>query len=553
MMCIRSCMICIGATILSGCTGLSESINARVERSDARASRIVREVGQVEASARAASPVTHDNGFWVGKTVVKRDLATLPPVFHEEANFDRTLNSLVEFCERITLRSGIPAKVAADVYASAAAPASGGATAGTGRGAGAATAQAGASGAATQAGMPGATGPIRITYLNGSLKGLLDTVAARYGVSWKYADGSIQFFHTETRTFQISAVPGESVLSATVTSGASAGGDSSGSSSGSSGGSSGSGVTSANNQNTAVKSQLSVYAGLEKAIGVMLSPAGKVAASPATGTITVSDTPAALDQVAQYIERENKSLARQVMINVTVLAVTLTQSDSYGINWNLVYQGLSSKYGVSNSMAPSTNSTSFAAAILNTASSKWAGSSLIVDALSEQGQVRRETSASVVTLNNQPVPVQVAKQTSYLKSSQTTLSANVGATTTLTPGLVVSGFNMSILPHILDNGTVLLQFSTDISSLRGIRKVSSNDQSIESPEVDTRNFLQRVAMKSNETLVISGFEQTDDNLNRQGVGHPANFLFGGGKGANTNKEIVVILVTPVSMNSAQSN
>ena len=397
--------------------------------------------------------------------------------------------------------------------------------------------------------MPSAPGgakakaPIRITYSNGNFKSMLDTVAARFGVYWKYVNGAVQFYHTDSRTFQINAIPGDSTFSATVTSGATSTGGAGGGA-GSSGGTSG--VTANNSQNTGVTSQLSVYSSIEKSILAMLSSHGKVVASPATGTITVVDTPDTLDRVAAFVEDENKSLSRQITINVTVLAVTLAKSDNYGIQWDLIYKGLLSKYGIQNSVAAN-NGTAFSAGILQSSSSKFAGSELIVRALSEQGKVRRETTASVVTLNNQPVPVQVAKQTSYLKSSQTTITAQVGATTSLTPGIVTSGFNMSILPHVLNNGTVMLQFSTDISALRGFRTVSSNGSSIETPELDTRNFLQRVAMKSNETLIISGFEQTDDNLDQNGVGTPKNYAFGGGFKGASNKEVIVILITPTTM------
>jgi len=117
-------------------------------------------------------------------------------------------------------------------------------------------------------------------------------------------------------------------------------------------------------------------------------------------------------------------------------------------------------------------------------------------------------------------------------------------------GTVTSGFNMTVLPHVLNNGTVMLQFSTDMSNLRRIRTVSSDKSTIETPELDTRNFMQRVAMKSGETLIISGFEQVDDSGERQGVGSPANFLFGGGIKSASNKEVIVILVTPIMMNGA---
>jgi type IVB pilus formation R64 PilN family outer membrane protein len=178
----------------------------------------------------------------------------------------------------------------------------------------------------------------------------------------------------------------------------------------------------------------------------------------------------------------------------------------------------------------------------------------MINALSTQGKVRKETSASVTTLNYQPVPVQVARQTAYLKSSQTTISANVGSSTSLTPGVVTSGFTMTLLPNLLDNGTVMLQFSTDISTLRRINTVSSTGTTggsqIQTPEIDTRNFLQRVAMKSGQTLVVSGFEQMEGDVERQGTGSPSNFLLGGGAASRSNKEIIVILITPIAMPGA---
>jgi type IVB pilus formation R64 PilN family outer membrane protein len=233
-----------------------------------------------------------------------------------------------------------------------------------------------------------------------------------------------------------------------------------------------------------------------------------------------------------------------VVINVTVLSVSLNDSEDYGINWNLVYTTLRQKYGLTS--APfAMDGTRFSAGVLG--DSRFAGSTAIIVALSKQGKVRRQTTASVITLNNQVVPLQVAKQTSYLQQSQTTVVPQVGTTTTLIPGTVTSGFNMSILPHVLANGTVLLQFSTDISALNTIREVQSGGSKIETPEIDTRNFLQRVAMKSNETLIISGFEQTDDNLDRQGVGSARNVALGGGIKAASAKESIVILITPTTV------
>jgi len=582
------------AACVAGCSGFASKIDGLVDQEADKVARLQRDVGRTAPGAvmPSRSLVTHEAGIWLGKTPIKLGQPALPPIFYEQTTFDRTINSLTELAERITLRSGLPSKVSPDALdvSAHAFRSRFGAASGAGR---AAAAGAGPGpllplpaglpgegqsspvqpgrgpGASTGQTLPTFTdtpGGVRIAYSSGSLKGLLDTAAARFGVSWKYVDGAIQFFHTEARNFQINAIPGDATFSATVTSGASStggagGGGSGGGGGGGSGSGGGSGVNASNTQNTAVASKLSVYTGIESAIKVMLSPYGRVLASPATGSITVVDTPDSLERIAGYIEGENKSLSRQIAINVTVLSVTVNDADQYGINWNAVYRSLHANFGLANAYqgAASTGLVALTAGVPTGGTSKFSGSSAVIQALSEQGKVRRQTTASVVTLNNQPVPVQVARQTTYLQSMQSTLVAQIGATTSLTPGVVTSGFNMSILPHMLTNGTVMLQFSTDISTLRSIRTINGSvDASgnvtsrIESPELDTRNFLQRVAMKSNETLIISGFEQTDDNLGRSGVGNPRNMLLGGGLSAAASKEVIVVLITPVTMRPTSS-
>lgn len=579
------------AILIGGCSGLANKIEGNVDQESDKASRLTRDVGRTApGSVLPSKPlVVHDDGIWLGKTAIKLGQPSLPPIFYEPTTFDRTINSLTELAERITLRSGVPSKVSPDAlevsagafrsrFGGAGLPARGSAQGAQGAmlplppglpGEGHSSPVQPGRGSAANTGQSQPTftdlpNGVRIAYNSGSLKGLLDTAAARFGVSWKFADGAIQFYHTEARNFQINAIPGDSTFSATVTSGATSTGGTTGGSggAGASGGSSGggsTGVNANNTQNTAVASKLSVYTGIEAAIKVMLSPYGRVLASPATGSITVVDTPDSLERIASYIDGENRSLSRQIAINVTVLSVTLSDSDQYGINWAAVYQSLNSRFGISNAYAGATSTglVSLTAGVPANGTSKFAGSAAVIQALSEQGKVRRQTTASVVTLNNQPVPVQVARQTTYLQSLQSSLVAQVGSTTSLTPGVVTSGFNMSILPHLLTNGTVMLQFSTDISTLREIRTIVGATSSsgavtsqIQAPELDTRNFLQRVAMKSNETLIISGFEQTDDNLGRSGVGDPKNMLLGGGMSASTNKEVIVVLITPVTMASA---
>ncbi|AJX35435.1 PilN family type IVB pilus formation outer membrane protein [Burkholderia oklahomensis] len=575
-------MSLLAVALLSGCTGLKGGIERDVRRDSTESGALLQRTAAGDNNVHALSPVVVDGGLWVSAGGVKLQSGEqLPALFDEPASFDRSVSSLSEFAEQIARLAQVPTQVAASAMQAAARAQRGGGADGAARGAPAFLNAAGersvpplppgmpggaSSGGGKPGGGAGADGggagtsfaPVRILYTGGTLRGLLDAACARFGVFWKYEQGTIRFFFTDTRTFQVNAIPGDSSLNASVVSGATSDGASGGSQSGGAGGGASSGATSGatsltanNSANTAVNSQLSVFNGLQGAIQSMLSRYGSSVASPATGSISVTDTPDVLERVAAFMAQQNRALSRQVLLNVTVLSVSLSAGDAYGIDWSLVYHTLSAKFGIVNAFKPvSLTPTAELSATVLSPTSRFNGTSLLIRALSQQGQVRRKTSASVMTLNNQPVPVQVATQVGYLASVSTTNTANVGSSTALTPGSVTTGFNMTLLPHVLDDGTVMLQFSTNISSLLALKNVASSTgggaMQIQTPDIDMRNFLQRVAMKSGETLVISGYEGTNDSLDERGVGAPKMIALGGGYEAQRAREVIVILITPVT-------
>lgn len=553
--------------LLAGCTGLLQSVTGSAQHDADRSSQLLASAHEGNIRTHVIDDVVVDNGIWLsGRTVKLAKTSSLPPIFSQPVTFDRQVSSLQEFSERITRLTQVPASVSADAVTASSRTLSGMGEPLPGAGAKPTTlnpplpmGRGAAATAAFESFMPSS---VHISYRSGDLKGLLDTACARFGVFWKYADGAIDFYFTDTRTFQVSAVPGDSSVNANIVSEASntGGAQSSGSgglggatTTGTSTGGASSGVSSNNTSTTAVNSQLSIFGSLDSAIKAMLSPYGHVVSAPATGSISVTDTPDVLERVARFMEEQNRVMSRQILVNVTVLSVTLSAEDSYGINWNAVYQALGSRFSLTSAFTSGlTSATSLGAQVL-APTSRANGTAAMISALSQQGTVRRKTSASVTTLNNQPVPIQVATQQGYLASISTTNTANVGSQTSLTPGTVTTGFNMTLLPHMLDDGTVLMQFYTNLSVLDALQTVSSggsNPLQIQTPQIDTRNFLQRVAMKSGETLVISGYEGAADNSTQQGVGKPSNILLGGGYDARRSREAIVILITPLTVRSA---
>jgi type IVB pilus formation R64 PilN family outer membrane protein len=399
----------------------------------------------------------------------------------------------------------------------------------------------------TQTGPITANTPFTANY-SGTLSGLMNLVSAYYGVNWKGEAQGLRFFVMDSKTFRIAALPGDTRLNSSVDSSSNASAGGSGSSA-----SSGATQTGTSNNSTGVGfSGLSVWSALESGIKQMLSTGGRVIASPATGTITVTDTPSVLSRVTEYINGQNNALNRQVSVNVRVLSVELTDGDNYGINWDAVYSNLASasnpfSVALKTAFPVASGAGNIIISAPATSASRWAGSSAMISALSTQGRVSELTSSTLVTLNNQPAPVNVGRRVSYLASSSTTQTANVGATTALTPGTVQTGFSMTLVPHIIDGKEMLLQYSLDLSSLLRLSTITSGTSSIQAPDISTSNFIQRVRIQSGETLVVAGFDQDNLSAVSNGIGSAENAALGSRNGTRKRTMLVVLIQPNISL------
>lgn len=388
----------------------------------------------------------------------------------------------------------------------------------------------------------------------GALGGLLDLVAGRMGISWKYADENVVFYYLETRRFDIQPADAKYALRGAVTSGLS---NSTGTDSSSSGGSSNSGVSGSggSTMSSTVEMGNDLYKDLKETVTSMLTPgAGRLSLNATTGTLMVTDVPDVVARIGEYLEDENSTLSRQVVLKIVTYTVNTDVNDMVGIDWNLIWKSLNGNFGIklaNTNSGVSSDAISGGFNVLDTATgsaAQFAGSSFLLNALSKQAHISDVKTSTIMTTNMAAAPVLVGQQTTYLKDVTTTAYATGDATVpsqTLTPGSVTTGTNITILPKILkDSDRLMLNMFMDISSLKDMRVITSDTQKIEAPDIDTRSLQQRVWMKPGQTLIMSGFEQNINNSNRQGVGSPNNILFGGALSGAKTKQSFVITVTP---------
>ncbi|KTT32407.1 secretin [Pseudomonas oryzihabitans] len=390
---------------------------------------------------------------------------------------------------------------------------------------------------------------------SGRLSGLLDEVTARLGLAWRYspAERAVRISYYDTRVFDVYAFGDDQVIESTVRSGMNtSAGVGSGTSGGS--GSSNSGVSgeSGSSQSTTVRLKSSILADIQNNVKAMLStaPAGRSFLSTSTGTLTVTDRPEVLDRIQAYLDSTNRSISQQVLFNVKVFEVTLNDTDQLGVNWAAVYKSLSNKWNLSlANVVPgiSTSAISGSVGIVNTSSSALAGSNVIIQALAEQGRVSNVRSPSVTTLNLQPAPLQIGNVKGYVAASSTTNTASVGSSTALTPGTITSGFNMTLLPRVMDRDELMLMISINMSSKPTFQTFTSNSSSIQVPDYDAKSLSPKVKLKSGQTLILSGFDELSEDTNKVGVGEPGFFGLGGGRTRTSTHSVLVVLITPILM------
>ncbi|EDQ6762820.1 PilN family type IVB pilus formation outer membrane protein [Salmonella enterica subsp. enterica serovar Oranienburg] len=383
----------------------------------------------------------------------------------------------------------------------------------------------------------------------GPLGGLLDNITARTGLSWRTDHGAVVFYLTETRTFQFAFLNTRVNSNASVSSGSTS---SMGTSGGSGGGDNSVSGDSSSSQKTTTLQDRDAYEDIRKTMETILTPEkGRYWLSESTGVLTVTDTPQVLETVSHYVDEQNREMNRQVQLSVKVLSVSNTRNEQFGIDWSLVYKSLQQVGAtLNNAGGDIAGATSAGVSILDTATgsaARFSGSSLLIKALSEQGDISVVTAQDSTVTNLTPVPIQMADQTVYVAGSATTTTTDVGATTTLTPGMITTGFNMTLLPLIRQAGDVQLQVNFNLSDPPGIRSFTSKDGNsyIEMPYTKLRSLSQKVNLRAGQSLVLTGFSQDNTSVRKSGTFTPGNFLFGGGRKGEHGRSTLVIIITPL--------
>ena len=524
------CTVCVaGLLVLTACTTYVDETNRRIETNLEEAElNLVR--AKIPDVPEVTDTVRMKDDIWLGNQSVKiMEGDPLPANLEKDDSVTMVISSeatLPQLAQEITDMTGIQVRLD-DLKASDSVP----------------------------------TETVPINY-SGKLSGLLNYLANRYSIWWRYKGGQITLFAKETRVFTVYALPTETSMNASLD-GASMGTGASDSGSGNS------------SLSLSTSADLALWDSIEDGVRQVVGEDGTLSFSRVSGMVTVTASPYIVARVASYIAGWNERLARQVAISIKVLQVNISNSDSYGIDLRALFN--SSKYAAgaagpyfidAGTAASSAGAGLFSMAVIDP-SSHWKDSTAVIEAISTLGKTSLVTSSTVTTLNNKVAPVQVATAQNYVKETTVTVSGS-GEDREVDIGLNTDtlnyGFTMEILPRILDHGRLIVLFTLTLSDLLALdefkvagdssnsEETTDNDSAtaltaVQLPKMQIRGFMQEIAMRSGATLVLTGFERVQDTTKTSGIGRPRMTILGGQEHNNNTRDVLVVLITPEVLES----
>jgi len=257
----------------------------------------------------------------------------------------------------------------------------------------------------------------------------------------------------------------------------------------------------------------------------------------------------------QKVIKQLDVLPLQVMIDATIVEVTLNDDLAYGIQWYLSHNNGGTN--IITGGARPTDDDGFKlgdiAKGVATGGFSYAFSSnskdinAILKAEATNNNINVISSPSLMVLNNQEASIKVGDsvpiRTSQSTNTNTINSNNDAVVQTSGIDMLDTGVNLSIRPRVNAGGLVLMDILQTVNNAAET-KVSG----IDSPTIQKREIESSVAVQSGETIVLGGLIKEDNTYNRFGVPllHEIPLIgpLFGSTTRNKDKSELVVLITP---------
>ena len=255
------------------------------------------------------------------------------------------------------------------------------------------------------------------------------------------------------------------------------------------------------------------------------SVSNNVIANPESGVLTVRATQREHRTIRAFIDHVMTNAKRQVLIEATVVEVTLSDDYQLGVDWSRLTDGINGLTYNQSLLGSNLNEAPFTLLNYTDPDSGLGDINATVRALKSFGDVSVLSSPKIMAINNQTALLKVVDNLVYFTIEADTTTGESVATTTFTSTVhtVPVGFVMSVTPAIDNDEVVTLNVRPTISRVTGFvndpnPSLANADVVSRVPEVQVREMDSVLRIPTGQVAVLGGLIQ--DSINRQSRGVP---------------------------------
>jgi len=282
------------------------------------------------------------------------------------------------------------------------------------------------------------------------------------------------------------------------------------------------------------------------------------------GLITVTATTKQLERFEKYLKKMQDKVQLQVLIDVQLLAVTMKEGQTTGIDWKQLYALQNVQIGANSintknvktfdGTLPTSDITEltkngfYSAGIVNIKAN--ASLNEVIKFLKTQGDVNAISNPKVLTLNNQPALITAGTEYFYKIKSETNQQGTGGgvAATTQNENVqsVFAGVLLTITPEIADDKTITLKINPSLSETTTNMSLIPNTGREMPPDLTRRQLSSVVTVKDGNRIILGGLINTKNSKDSSKIPilgdiPVLSYLFSYEENIKETQELVIII------------
>ena len=226
----------------------------------------------------------------------------------------------------------------------------------------------------------------------------------------------------------------------------------------------------------------------------------------------------------------------QVLVEVTIAEVTLTDQLKYGVEWLFQNGGATFSQGQTGTPTPKFPGFAFTYNIPNV--------QIALSALGTLSKVNVVSSPKLLMLDNKPGTIEVGDQVPIVtQTSVSSITPNAPLVSTIEQR--DTGVILTVTPRIGTSGIVFLELAQEVSDV-----IPTTTSGIDSPTIQQRRLQSTVAVNDGATIALGGLIRRADTTGNGGIPYLKDIpvlgaLFGNGSNERDRTELLVFLTPHV--------